>query len=79
MHPPKLDRKGLGFLLGVEVDGRLAESGGRRPVVVESLMRPLVVVLVDPAERMGITGFSERSLVFVKPDFFLLAGSDESV
>src|SRR5271168_4869853 len=44
-------------------------SGGRRPVV-ESLMRPLVVVLVDPASD-GIAGFSER-LVFVKPDFFLL-------
>ena len=39
-------------------------SGDGRPVV-ESLMRPLVIVLVDPA------GFSER-LVFVKPDFFLL-------
>ena len=47
-------------------------SGGRRPVV-ESLMRPLVVVLVDPASD-GIAGFGER-LVFVKPDFFLLEGA----
>jgi hypothetical protein len=37
------------------------------------LMRPLVVVLVDPASD-GIAGFSER-LVFVKPDFFLLEGA----
>ena len=36
-------------------------------------MRPLVVVLVDPASD-GIAGFSER-LVFVKPDFFLLEGA----
>jgi hypothetical protein len=47
-------------------------SGGRRPVV-ESLMRPLVVVMVDPAGD-GIAGFGER-LVFVKPDFFLLEGA----
>src|ERR1022692_4315490 len=44
-------------------------SGDGRPVV-ESLMGPLVVVLVDPAGD-GVAGFSER-LVFVKPDFFLL-------
>ena len=47
-------------------------SGGGRPVV-ESLMRPLVVVLMDPAGDR-IAGFGER-LVFVKPDFFLLEGA----
>jgi hypothetical protein len=47
-------------------------SGGRRPVV-ESLMRPLVVVLVDPASDR-IAGVGER-LIFVKPDFFLLEGA----
>jgi hypothetical protein len=44
-------------------------SGGGRPVV-ESLVRPLMVVLVDPAGD-GVAGFGER-LVFVKPDFLLL-------
>ena len=36
-------------------------------------MRPLVVVLMDPAGDR-IAGFGER-LVFVKPDFFLLEGA----
>lgn len=43
--------------------------GGGRPVV-EGLMGPLMVVLVDPAGD-GVAGFGER-LVFVEPDFFLL-------
>src|ERR1022692_4046164 len=46
--------------------------GGGRPVV-ESVMRPLMVLLVEPAGD-GVAGFGER-LVFVKPDFFLLEGA----
>jgi hypothetical protein len=47
-------------------------SGGGRPVV-KSLMRALVVVLMDPAGD-GVAGIGER-LVFVKPDSFLLEGA----